>query len=311
MQFGFHLPNMGPELSADTIIKMAWRAEVFEFDSVWVVERIVWPKHPSVKYPGTDDGSLPETFQQLFEPLSLLSWLAAQTQRVRLGTSIVVTGERQPAVLAKTAATLDVLSNGRLILGLGVGWNAEEYQAAGVDYATRGALMDEALEVMTLLWSGDFVSYSGAHYILNNVMSGPAPVQKPYPELWIGGFSMAAARRAGTWGRAWHPSMRLPEALMRKGIEVMRRAAEAAGRDADGVMLAPRVALRITAEQGADRQIFCGSTPQILDDLKHIRNLGITYPMFDFQIPDQVPVSQQEEWLEILGSEILPVAREF
>lgn len=310
MQFGFHLPNLGPELSADTVVRMAWRAEVFGFDSVWVVERILWPRQPSVPYPGSDDGSVPESFQKVFEPLSLLAWLAPQMQRARLGTSIVVTGERQPAVLAKTAATVDVLSKGRLILGLGVGWNAEELQAAGVDYESRGRRMDEVLKLLALLWTGEVVSFRGEFYSVNEVMCAPAPVQKPYPELWMGGFAMAAARRAGTWGRAWHPSMRLPEPALRKGIEVMRRAAEAAGRDPGGVMLAPRVALHVGKEEGPHRQRFNGSPAQIVEDCQYMRRLGVTYAMLDFNLPYQYPIGEQQEMLEMLGHEVLPLAKE-
>ncbi|OGO46152.1 MAG: hypothetical protein A2W34_06505 [Chloroflexi bacterium RBG_16_64_32] len=199
-------------------------------------DHIITPRRLDSPYPGGRYPVQPEW--PFLEPVSTLLFAAAVTRRVRLGTSVLVITQRQPVVLAKELATLDVLSGGRLIFGAGAGWMKEEFQALNVPIADHGPRMAEYLEVIRRCWTEDDPSFDGRFYKLGDVGFYPKPVQKPHPPIWIGGWADGALRRVARYGDAWH-AMGPPEALAERYAKVKQFAREY-GRDPDSIALTVR-----------------------------------------------------------------------
>ena len=236
MEFGVHLPQVGPFASPEAIVGVARKAEDLGYHSLWVSDHIITPRRLDSPYPGGRYPVQPEW--PFLEPVSTLLFAAAVTRRVRLGTSVLVITQRQPVVLAKELATLDVLSGGRIIFGAGAGWMKEEFQALNVPIADHGPRMAEYLEVIRRCWTEDDPSFDGRFYKLGDVGFYPKPVQKPHPPIWIGGWADGALRRAARYGDAWH-AMGPPEALAERYAKVKQYAREY-GRDPDSIALTLR-----------------------------------------------------------------------
>lgn len=203
-------------------------------ESVWTVEHVVVPANYESPYPYSSDGKMPGPEESpIPDPLIWLTWVAAKSERVRLGTGVLILPQRNPPVLAKEVASLDVLSGGRVMLGVGVGWLEEEFDALGVPFRERGARTDEAIAALRELWQADEPTYHGKYYSFDRAKSYPKPVQRPVPII-VGGHSRAAARRAGRLGDGFFPGQvdQLEDLLT-----TMRSAATAAGRDADAIEL--------------------------------------------------------------------------
>ena len=227
MKFGIAFANTGPFARAAGAATLAAAAQEAGFDSLWTVEHVVvphdygstYPYSPTGKMPGREDSAIPD-------PLIWLTWVAAQPTTLHLATGILVLPQRNPVVLAKEIATLDALSGGRVLLGVGVGWLEEEFEVIGASFAERGVRTDEYVEAMRALWSQDMASFSGETVGFQDVVLRPQPVDRHVPVV-IGGHSRAAARRAGRLGDGFFPARGdLPVLL-----DEMRRTAEAAGRD--------------------------------------------------------------------------------
>lgn len=223
MQFGLILPHIGPGASPEAIDGAARLADEAGFHSVWVLDRLLYPTSPRTPYPGTADGSLPDVMQTVFEPMTTLTWLAGRTRNVRLGTGVLVSAFRSPVLLARMGATLDQLSGGRFICGLGMGWSQDEYEASGVDFREKGARLDEYIDVVRNCWTQETPSYHGRFYTLPESHLRPGPVQKPHPPLWVGGDSEAAVRRAVERGTGWFASGYLALDDMLARIDLARR----------------------------------------------------------------------------------------
>jgi probable F420-dependent oxidoreductase len=206
MKFGLFLPHVGPAASPESLAGTARMAEEAGFDSAWVLDRLLYPVSPRTPYPGSADGKLPDVCETVYEPLTALTWVAAQTTRLRLGTGVLVSAFRNPTMLGRITATLDRLSGGRLICGLGLGWSLDEYEASGVGFDRKGARFDDYLQVLTKVWTEDTPSHDGPYYKLAASVFNPRPVQKPHPPLFIGGHSEAALERAARFGDGWYGS---------------------------------------------------------------------------------------------------------
>lgn len=237
MQFGVHLPHVGPFATPEAIVGVARRAEELDYHSLWVSDHIITPRElDASSYPGGRYPVQPEW--PFLEPVSTLMFAAAVTRRVRLGTSVLVITQRQPVLLAKQLATLDVLSAGRLIFGAGAGWMKEEFEALNVPIADHGPRMAEYLEVIRRCWTEDDPSFDGHYYSLRDVGFYPKPVQKPHPPIWVGGAADGALRRVARYGDAWH-AMGPPDTLA-EGYAKVKRYAEEYGRDPDTIALTVR-----------------------------------------------------------------------
>ena len=236
MQFGLMFANTGPFATADGVVELATLAEAVGFESIWTVEHVIWPSSYSSAYPYSEDGKMPgRTDTPLPDPLIWLAFAAANTSTIRLATGIVILPQRNPLVLAKTVATLDSLSKGRVDLGIGVGWLEEEFDALGVPFADRGARTDDYVAAMRALWAGDDASHQGPFSSFANVSSNPKPAQGSVP-IVVGGHSRAAARRAGRLGDGFFPGKGSIEELAEM-FDVVRQTAADAGRDPGAIEL--------------------------------------------------------------------------
>ena len=193
MHFGLILPNYGEQATPERIRRVAQTAEELGFDSVWATEHIV---------PGPEAAA---TYGRVYDPIVTLGWLAASTQRIGLGTSIVILPLHNPFLLAKQAATLQELTGRRVRLGIGVGWHRDEFDFLGVEFEGRGRRANEAIRVMRALWRGER-EFEGRYWSYREATFDPKP--SPPPEIWIGGSSPQGVRRALTLGDVWHPSRR-------------------------------------------------------------------------------------------------------
>ena len=276
MKFGLRYANIGPLSHREPAIELARHAESAGFESLWSIEHVVIPAGYTSAYPYSDDGRFgwPENLDYP-DPLPWLATIAGATERINLGTAIVILPQRNPVVLAKELATIDVMSGGRLLFGVGVGWLAEEFAAVGVPFAERAPRTDEAIEVLRTLWAEDEASFDGRFTTLDRALMFPKPIQRvggrPAIPVLIGGHSAAAARRAGRLGDGFFPARATPDDLGPL-LEVVRSAAVEAGRDpADIEITAGNVfdldQARRFAELGADRLMCPLMLPDLIADL--------------------------------------------
>ncbi|MGI8797671.1 MAG: LLM class F420-dependent oxidoreductase [Acidimicrobiia bacterium] len=235
MKFGIIFANAGPLGQPDVTTGLAQLAEEHGFESLWTVEHTVVPAGYASEYPYSADGKMPGgDAVSITDPLIWMSWVAAITTRLRVATGILILPQRNPITLAKQVATLDMLSGGRVDLGVGVGWLREEFDALGVPFEERGARTDEYIAALRALWSDDPVTFKGEFVSFERCHSNPKPVQKGGIPIVVGGHTNAAARRAGRLGDGFFPGRASDEEL-RPLIETMRASATDAGRDSDAI----------------------------------------------------------------------------
>lgn len=294
---GFGLPVSGDWATPDALRHVAARADALGWASVWTFQRVLHPV-------GAD---LPPTHRSVHDPLVPLAFAAAVTERVRLGTATVCALLTSPVLLAKQLATLDVLSRGRLTVGLGTGWLHEEFSATGLPLAARGERMDEFLRCLVALWTTDPVSFEGRHWQVPPSSSLPHPVQRPHPPLLVGGASAAAQRRAGRLAHGWVAASTHDLDAVRAGAQVVRAAAQGAGRDPDAVqVLVRRVVDLLDRPPAGARPPFRGTREQVLDDLVALRAAGATDVLLDLNLhpdvgdPDADPVAALARADEVL-----------
>src|SRR3990170_2652669 len=244
MRVGFALPNIGPLGGPESVAKVAQRAEELGYDSVWVIERLLWPVKPQTPYPVTPDGSLPEEYKHVLDPLETLTFAAALTKRVALGTSVLDIPYYNPVMLARRASTLDVLSGGRVRLGLGLGWSKDEHDAVGAEMRHRGARADEFLQVLKAIWTTDPATFEGKFYTLPKSHIHPKPVQQPHPPIYLAAYVPAALERIARYADGWNPAG-IPVDGMKQMFDGVKEMAGAAGRDPGKVALIVRANVEI------------------------------------------------------------------
>jgi probable F420-dependent oxidoreductase len=248
MKYGLSLPQLGTLASANAIRTVAQRAEQIGYDSLWVLERTLKPVQPVVPYPATPDGQLPEEYKIVFDPIECLTFAAAVTSRISLGTSVIVLSNHYPLILGRRLATLDQLSGGRLICGFGVGWSKDEIEAAGVDFETRGRRADEFVRALKAIWAEDPVEFRGQFFQIPKSYIGPKPVQKPHPPIIFGGYVGKTFERVVDHGDGWNPAGVPPEHLGGM-IEGLRSAARAKGKRPEDYSVCCRLFYHPTKEQ--------------------------------------------------------------
>ena len=294
MEFGFGVPSRGPLASLENIVALARKGEELGFDIITVSDHVVVPNDIDSIYPYSDSGEFTSSQSgEYMEQLTTVAYLAGVTSTIKLLTSVMVLPHRSPVLTAKMLATIDVLSEGRLIVGCGVGWMEEEFEAIGAPpYAERGAVGNEYLRVFKELWTSDDPSFDGDYASFSNIAFAPKPVQQPHPPLWIGGESPPALRRAGQLGDAWYPICSNPsfpvgslEQFADYQVRVLRHA-ERAGRNASDLDFAYSINwYDDTQEQIVDgeRRILTGSATQIAADIDALEDLGVNHLMLNFQ----------------------------
>lgn len=292
MNFGFALSGRGPLAHRDPLLKLAQRAEALRYSSIWVTDHVVIPLTIDSSYPYSPTGKVAGDWAQGYlEPLALMSYLAGATKRIQLGTSVLIIPYRNPVFTAKTLATLDTLSGGRVILGAGVGWMKEEFEAlAAPPYAQRGRVTDEWIRLMRECWTKEPVEFSGDYYRLGRISALPKPAQKGGIPVWTGGHTDAALRRAGEVSDGWHPIGMRPPALLhppeyRDKVAVIHDWARKAGRSPKDITLSLRVPLDLVSGRakpaGGDRVLFSGTAADVIGDIRTYQGLGVTHFIFD------------------------------
>jgi probable F420-dependent oxidoreductase len=286
MRLGFALPQCGDDATPDGIRAVAVEAESLGYDSLWVLDRLLYPVAPKVPFPASADGKLSPVMQRVFDPLTTLTFAAACTSRIALGTSVLVLPYYNPVLLARQVATLDVLSGGRVRLGLGTGWSPDEYEAAGTDFGTRGARADEALEVLRKIWTEETPEHHGAHYTLPRSVMRLRPVQQPHPPIYMAAYTDATMRRVAERTDGWNPAG-IPIPVMKLLFSRIQEMAHAAGRDPAALELVVRADLILSeAPLGEDRAPFTGSWDEIHDDIKATRDIGAHQLLFErYRLP--------------------------
>jgi probable F420-dependent oxidoreductase len=276
MELGFYLPNSNTGADRAGILSVARDVERMGFSSAWVADHMVAPTQVLSHYPFHPEGkyhNAPET--PYLEPLTTLAFAAATTEHVKLVVSVLILPYRHPLATAKIAATIDVLSGGRLVLGAGVGWMSEEFEALGHSYfKRRGANTSEQLEIMARAWTGQAFSFSGEFYEFAELMVRPAPLQRPLP-IWIGGHTDAALKRTVKYGQAANSNAESPDDVA-KIIQRLRQFSEDAGRSHP-----PELTLRSHVRIAQDVEPFrpghiIGPTNYIIDTLAAYAELGVT-----------------------------------
>ena len=231
MRFGVHLVAAGKMIEGEKIARVARRAEELGYDSLWVSDHIVFPTQLRSPYPYSPDGKLPlDPTNPLLEPFTVLSYAAAVTKTIKLGTSVVIIPYRDPLVTAKIVSSLDVLSGGRFIFGVGVGWLDEEFRVLRQNLRDRAAQTREALLAMQACWTQDDPEFHGKFFDFSGIKFAPKPRQKPYPPIWFGGNSMPALKRAVELGNGWHAVWQTPEEVAEKAA-ILRDLCAKAGKN--------------------------------------------------------------------------------
>lgn len=288
MRFGVWIPNCRHLATPEIIRTATVRAEKLDYASVWVSDHVVVP-HANVQNFG----------EAIFDPLVTLAVAAGATSRVQLGTTVLIVPYRNAVVTAKMVSTLDALSGGRLVLGIGAGWVAAESAMLGVPFAERGAMTDEHLRAMLELWTQREPAFAGTYTTFSELVFEPKPVQKPHPPLWVGGHSRAALRRTVEFGAAWHPINRPPEEL-RAGRAELVRLGQARGR-ADVPAITLRNDVRVLRPgEGAPPsahagRVLAGEPAALVEQIAELAGCGVEHLVIEFLAADGADLEAQME----------------
>ena len=302
MKYGFSLQGRGPLASPDNIRTLAQRGDELGYDTLSAGDHILIPHEISSPYPYSEGGEYNPLQTgprgESMELLTLLAFVAGVTHRIRLVTSVIIVPYRSPLVAAKALATLDVLSQGRLVLGVGVGWMREEFEALEVPpFEERGAVTDEYIMVFKELWSSDNPTFEGKYCRFSGMTFLPQPVQKPHPPIWVGGESRPALRRTAELGDGWNPiganpvfPMRTPEQL-EAGIKMLATYARRFGRDPSEIEViyrSPQYELRrdghSATSPAGDHVSFTGNAAAVASDIRRYEEMGVSQIVFDFNV---------------------------
>ncbi|MBI2539564.1 MAG: LLM class F420-dependent oxidoreductase [Deltaproteobacteria bacterium] len=306
MKFGVFLPISGRAAGPATLAQAARQAETLGYHSVWAADRIVIPWEIKTPYPYSEGQSfIVPPDRPFLEPLTCLAFLAGCTEKVILGISVLVLPYRHPLYWAKIATTIDHLSRGRLILGVGVGWMAEEFAALGVSFKERGDLSDEQLRLLQVLWKEERIRFEGRHYRVDDIAFQPKPLQQPRIPLWVGGEGARAQMRAARYGDAWFPYfVRITPAELARRFENVRRRATENGRDPAEIRLNCCLPLEVTQEsvtQEEDR--LRGHPGQLAKALAKFRDAGVEHIALQFMVPHW---PERQAQIERFAREVLP-----
>jgi probable F420-dependent oxidoreductase len=274
MRIGFGLPVSGAWATPDNISRFATLAEASGYASLWTFQRLLVP----------EGSAMEPVYQSVLDPVAALAYAAAVTKRIRLGVAVINAPYVSPAYLAKQAASIDVLSSGRLELGLGLGWLPEEFVLTGASMQRRGARTAEYIRVLRALWGEQPTEFSGEFYRAPHGTVLPRPVQPGGPPILLGGTSPAALRRAGRIADGWVTSSRTDLAKISEGIEIVRQAAAAEGRDPSALRIICRGVVgwdEPSADASGHRRLLTGGKDQIREDSAWLAGQGVTEVFYD------------------------------
>ncbi|HET8563850.1 MAG TPA: LLM class F420-dependent oxidoreductase [Candidatus Binatia bacterium] len=304
MEFGLHLPASSPGVTSEDLLRFVRQAEALGFYCVTVPDHVVIPKNISVSYPYTVDGKYPGAGYHL-ETLTTMAFLAGATRQIRFVTSVMIAPYRNPIITAKMLASLDVLSNGRVIAGLGVGWMKEEFQSLKTPpFEDRGRVTDEYIRAFRELWTKDTPVFAGKYCQFSDIVFLPKPVQKPSIPIWIGGHSKQALRRAAELGDGWHPIGGVPTIPLEpedvaRDLEIIRAHATKVGRNAKDIRVALKASMfdREKASTPGKRRRFTGSAEEIASDMRDYAKVGVDTLVLDLRRPSPAETLERMEWM--------------
>jgi probable F420-dependent oxidoreductase len=314
MKAGILLPQVGQNATREDVLYAAKEAEKVGLDSVWVFERLLWPLKPQTPYVATPDGSLPVEYQNVLDPLEMLTFVAGNTERISLGTCLIDMLFHNPVVLARRFATLDVLSKGRVIAGLGIGWSKDEYDVSGVPYRDRGARADEFLQVLKRIWTDDIVEFKGQFYKIPASRIGPKPMQKPYPPIIIGGFSPKTLSRIINYADGWLPIAGFgPLVQLEHAINGLREEARKTNRDLSTIRIVvlsypnlSEYAQSPSSVQQQQRLPMTGTIEQIGSDIQQIKAMGVEHIIFGYAFS---PIGKDERKMIEITKQLVRYAK--
>ena len=271
MSYGVCLPHYRTVAATDVIVETARRAEELGFDSVWVTDHVVIPERIA-----------PMFGEVIYDPFVTLSYVAARTERVRLGTTCIILPYRNPIAVAKMVSSLDNLSGGRVIFGVAAGWVEAEFRALGAPYQERGAMTDEFLSIILELWTNPEPRFEGRHHSFSGIRFQPRPLQKPRPPIWVGGNSRRAIRRAVKFGDCWHPTTWLTLPDLEEHVTYLREVSATEGRT-EPLAVAIRATLGFEAEaaEEAYSRPLSGTPKKVAADIQAYQAAGVTDFLFD------------------------------
>lgn len=316
MRFGFGVPTQGLLATPPALKTLVTHGEHLGFSLLSVSDHIVIPRTINSHYPYSTSGNFdPSSDGACLEQLTLLSFLAGQTSKVRLLTSVMVLPYRNPVLAAKILASIDILSNGRLILGCGVGWMREEFETLdSPPFDHRGSVSNEYIQVFRDLWTNPNPTFSGKFVQYSNIAFAPKPARPEGPPIWVGGESPAALRRAGRLGDAWYPIGSNPQyplyeaVKLRNSIDVVRKHAEQAGRDPDKISFAYSAGWNdLSAEQVApdgSRLVLTGSADAVASDIHAFSQMGVTEMTLGFP---GTTLEERMERMSQFATEVMPL----
>jgi len=285
MRVGFALPQIGSIAGPDAITSVAQHAEKLGFHSVWVLDRLLYPLNPRAPYP-VGDGILPSKYKRVLDPVETLTFVAARTERIALGTSVLNLPWYNPVLLARRLATLDVLSGGRLRIGLGIGWSPDEYEATGAPWNTRGKRADECVNALKSIWTTDPVEIEATGFRVAKSIINLKPIQKPHPPIYMASFTPAAMKRVAREANGWFP-VGFPLSVIGTMFEQLKTMAQQAGRDPKSFELIVRGNVEFTSAPSKNRADFTGSFDQVAADIETTKKLGAHELVIDVQFsPD-------------------------
>lgn len=294
MKLGVNILNFGPGTSPDSLRGWARFAEQAGFSIAMISDHVALTPDVHAVYPAP-----------FYDPFATLAWLAGETEHIELGTTVTILPYRNPLSTARVAANIDQFSNGRFVLGVGVGWSEAEFAALGIPFAQRGAITDEYLAAITALWTSEVASMDGRFVSFRDVRTAPEPVRRPHPPIWVGGSSAAGMRRVVRFADAWHPIDPRLDWLRDTGLPSLRAAVGEAGRPMPA--LCPRINLRLAPsdldEEG--RRTGVGSLAQVLRDLDQLADLGADYVVLDTYLgrpEDRRPAEEDWRMLETVAA---------
>jgi probable F420-dependent oxidoreductase len=297
MKIGLRLPQTDEHRATkQNIISLAKEAENAGFDSLWVLERLIWPIKPLDPYPGTSDGKFPADWQYIFEPLETLTYVAANTNRIALGTSVIDMLFHNPVILARRFATLDVLSDGRAVCGLGIGWSKDEYKVSNIPFKDRGKRADEHIQILKSIWTEHIVQFKGQYYNIPASKIGPKPIQKPHIPIYLGGYSQGTFARIANYANGWICVIRNSLNQVKSYIDNIRNECYKAKRDPRDIHIAAILYPNIIDsgnnkdnnkernEKGSKhrKELLVGSIDQIGKDLQEIKEIGVDHAIINF-----------------------------
>jgi probable F420-dependent oxidoreductase len=290
MRIGLALPTFGSDANVEGVLSVSRFAEELGYDSLWTGDRVLAPTSPSMPYPA-GDGVMPRVYENHLDPLVSLTLAAAHTDRVRLGTSTLNGLWQPPLMLARSLTTLDILSGGRLDVGLGLGWMPEEYAAVGVPWEGRGARLDETLDVLEEYWTRDVFAHQGPLFTIPKTVVGLKPHQRPAPPVLLAAFTPAGLRRVARRAAGWLP-VAMPLPYLTGMWTTILKEAEDAGRDPSTLRMALRVNPELTVEKAEPEQVpGTGTLEQYIDYARAAAEAGVHELFMDF---GQSPLTLEE-----------------